>query len=269
MDYQRITSAQNSHVKNAIRLRQRRGREKLDRILIDGRREIERAIEGRVSIEEIYLSESFFEEHRDTPTLKRFSSGSSRLLILPDKLIGRITYGDRDEGPVAVAAAPAKELTQLRLPQNPLIVVLERVEKPGNVGAVVRSADAAGVDAVIVADGRTDLYNPNAVRASLGTIFTRQVCSCTNQEVFDWLAEQQFQVAVARIDGELCYDQLDFCRGTVIVLGSEAMGVSDEWHGADFQGISLPMCGAADSLNVSATAAVLFFEANRQRRTAK
>ncbi len=268
MDYQRITSAQNAHVKNAVRLRQRRGREQQNRILIDGRREIERAIEGRVSIEEIFLSESFFEQHRDSPTLQRFSS-AARLLILPEKLVGRISYGQRDEGPVAVAATPSKQLLQLRLPENPLIAVLEGVEKPGNVGAVLRSADASGIDAVIVADGRTDLYNPNAVRASLGTIFTLQVCSCSDREAVDWLATRQLQVAVACVDAELSYEQYDFCRGTAIVLGSEAKGVSQMWRDNDFRDISLPMCGAADSLNVSATAAVLFFEANRQRRVAK
>lgn len=266
MDYQRITSAQNSHVKNAIRLRQRRGRERQDRILIDGHREIQRAIEGRVAIEEIYLSEGYFEQHRDAAGLQRLRSAGVRIAVLPDRLIERISYGESQGGPVAVATAPIRHLDQLHLRDNPLVAVLEGVEKPGNIGAVIRSADAAGIDAVIVAEGRTDLYNPNAVRASLGTIFTLPVCSCTNQEVRDWIAKQRLQVAVARIDGERSYDQLDFCGGTVIVLGGEAKGVSSEWRKREFQGMSLPMCGVADSLNVSAAAAVVFFEANRQRR---
>ena len=266
MNVERITSAHNTHIKKALRLRQRRGRNQQERILIDGRREIERAIEGRVSIEEIYLSEDFFEEHRDAPILKRFSSAAARVVILPGNLIARIAYGDRDEGPVAVAEPPLKQLSQLRLPDNPLVAILEGVEKPGNVGAVVRSADAAGIDAVIVADGRTDLYNPNIVRASLGTVFTLQVCSCENQEILEWLGTQPLQVAVARLDGAISYDHMDFRQGTVIVLGNEASGVSQAWRNSDYQGIALPMCGAADSLNVSATAAVLFFEANRQRR---
>jgi TrmH family RNA methyltransferase len=147
----------------------------------------------------------------------------------------------------------------------PLIAVLEGVEKPGNVGAVLRSADAAGVSAVILADGRTDLYNPNAIRASSGTIFSMPVCEATSSDVLAWLRERGFRIAAARVDGSVPYTKVDYRGPTAIVLGSEATGLSPIWSGNDIQAVRLPMLGAADSLNVSVTAAVLFYEALRQR----
>ena len=143
--------------------------------------------------------------------------------------------------------------------------MLEGVEKPGNVGAVLRSADAAGVSAVIVADGRTDLFNPNAIRASLGTIFTMQVCEAASGEVLAWLRGKRFQIIAARVDGSVGYMKVDYRRPTAIVLGGEAAGISPIWSGDDVTAVHLPMRGAADSLNVSVTAAVLFYEALRQR----
>jgi TrmH family RNA methyltransferase len=146
-----------------------------------------------------------------------------------------------------------------------LVAVLEGVEKPGNLGAVLRSADAAGVSAVIVADGRTDLYNPNAIRASLGTIFTMPLCEAAGGDVLAWLRERRFSILAARVNGAVPYTAVDYRGPTAIVLGSEAAGLSSIWTGDDIQAVRLPMLGAADSLNVSTAAAVLFYEALRQR----
>jgi len=143
--------------------------------------------------------------------------------------------------------------------------VLERIEKPGNVGAVVRSADGAGVSAVILADAVTDLYNPNAIRASLGMIFTLPVCSTTTHEALAWLRKQSLQVLAARVDGAVPYTEIDYTLPTAIVLGSEATGLGDGWRAEGVTAVRLPVHGKADSLNVSATAAVLFYEALRQR----
>ena len=137
--------------------------------------------------------------------------------------------------------------------------------RSGNVGAVLRSADAAGVSAVIAADPRTDLYNPNAIRASLGTIFTIPICEAASSDVLAWLRERRFTILAARVDASVPYTEVDFRGPTAVVLGSEAAGLSSVWTGDDVRGIRLPMCGAADSLNVSVTAAVLFYEALRQR----
>ena len=157
------------------------------------------------------------------------------------------------------------DLSDLRLPPNPLVAVLEGLEKPGNVGAILRSADAAGVDAVIVADGRTDLYNPNTIRASLGTVFRENVCEATTAETIEWLRNRELTIVAARPDAEQSYSEVDFRSGAAIVLGSEADGLSDAWRGTNITPVRLPMLGMADSLNVSTTAAVLFYEALRQR----
>lgn len=265
-NYERITSAQNSRLKNVIRLRQRRGRDRQHRILIDGIREIDRAIQAGVVLHELFVGETFWESQSE----RSWSSlaPETRVLLLPDALLDRIGYGERNEGLVAVATPPTTSLDQLALPKCPLVAILEGVEKPGNVGAVVRSADAAGMDAVIVVDGVTDLFNPNAVRASLGTLFSMSICSTTGDELVAWLDQSKLNVVVARVDGDRWYDEFDYQTPTAIVLGSESHGVSDRWKQGPFAGARLPMQGVADSLNVSATAAVMFYEANRQRRAA-
>ena len=143
--------------------------------------------------------------------------------------------------------------------------MLEGIEKPGNVGAILRSADAAGVDAVIVADGRTDLYNPNTIRASLGTVFRENVCEASTADTIHGCGDKGLPIVAARPDAEKLYTEVDLRSGAAIVLGSEAEGLSDAWHDDDITAVRLPMHGIADSLNVSTTAAVLFYEALRQR----
>jgi TrmH family RNA methyltransferase len=149
------------------------------------------------------------------------------------------------------------------------VAVLSGVEKPGNIGAVLRTADAAGVSAVILADPRTDPFNPNAIRASLGTIFSVPVATATVAETLAWLREKQCRILTTRVDARLTYSEADYRGPTAIVLGSEAEGLSDGWSGADDVPVRVPMLGIADSLNVSATAAVLFYEAVRQRGGAR
>jgi len=148
-----------------------------------------------------------------------------------------------------------------------LVAVLENVEKPGNVGAILRSADAAGISAVIVADAGTDLYNPNSIRASAGTIFSMPLAACSSAEALAWLRQHAFQIFAARIDGAVDYARVRYSGRSAVVLGSEAEGLSSVWQGEDVTSVQLPMCGIGDSLNVSVTAAVLFYEALRQRNT--
>ena len=177
----------------------------------------------------------------------------------------RLAFGDRSDGLVAVAETPSLALERLEVPPGAVIAVLEAVEKPGNAGAVMRSADAAGVAAVIAADARTDLFNPNAIRASLGTIFALPVAAASGTETVAWLRRRGDRIHAARVDGSVPYTSADFRGGVALVLGSEAGGLSEVWSGDDITNVSLPMLGIADSLNVSATAAVLFYEALRQR----
>lgn len=262
-----ITSPQNPRVKDAVRLRDRRHRVSQGRILIDGARELRRAIGAGVTLVETFVCESLCQTEESQRLLAELPKVGGELLHVSESVFQKLAFGERAEGVVAVAQTPRPTLETLRLPQDATVAVLEGVEKPGNVGAVLRSADAAGVSAVIVADGRTDLYNPNAIRASLGTIFTLPVCEAASADVLTWLRQRRFAIVAARVDGSVPYASVDYRGPTAIVLGSEAAGLSSVWTGPDIKAVRLPMLGAADSLNVSVTAAVLFYEALRQRNS--
>lgn len=263
-----ITSLHNPKLKAAANLRDRRDRAREQRFLIDGRREISRALAGGVVIAEAFVKE-MAEPADDLAALvaQLRQSGASILLTAPTAF-EKISFGQRDEGIVAVAQSPQMSLASLRLPENPLVVVLEGLEKPGNVGAVLRTADAAGVSAVIVAEGGTDLYNPNTIRASLGAIFTVPVCAASSIETLAWLQTERLAIFAALVEGAVDYASASFRSSSAIILGSEAAGLSAVWRGPEVTAISLPMRGVVDSLNVSATAAVLMYEAARQRARA-
>ena len=260
-----ITSPHNPRVKLAARLRDHRQRKKEQRILIDGAREISRAISAGVALQEIFVCAELCRGAEAKQLLELLPGSGAELLEVSETVFSRLAFGQRAEGIVAVAAVPPHRLEDLVLPENPLVAVLEGVEKPGNIGAVLRSADAAGVSTLVVADPRTDLYNPNAIRASLGTIFTLPVATAAAEEVLAWLQTRKLQIVAARVQGSVAYTEIDYRRPTAIVLGSEADGLGPHWIGDDIRAARLPMLGAADSLNVSAAAAVLFYEALRQR----
>ncbi|MBN2296916.1 MAG: RNA methyltransferase [Pirellulales bacterium] len=270
-----INSLQNARVKNVVRLRDGRHRQKQDRFLVDGIRELSRANRGGIEIVEVFvcreicteeqqqrLEEVLNQLRQDKGTSTR---GAWNLFQVSKNVFHKMAFGDRAEGVLAVAQVPHWELEDLKLPEKPLVAVIEGIEKPGNIGAVIRSADAAAIDAVILADCRTDLFNPNAIRASLGTVLTLPIRETSTPASLTWLRAQGLPIFTARVDGSVPYTEIDFRCGGAIVLGSEADGLTDEWSGDDIQAVRLPMLGVADSLNISATAAVLFFEALRQR----
>jgi RNA methyltransferase, TrmH family len=260
-----ITSLQNQRIKEAAKLRERRERRKQRRILIDGVREIRRAIGAAVEIIEIFVCEPLCRTSDCRELLKELESLPLQQSRVTPAVFEKLAFGDRAEGVIAVAKTPDRTLNDLKLPTNPLVAVLEGVEKPGNIGAVLRSADAAGVSALIVAEGGTDLFNPNAIRASLGAIFSVPVCSAPSADVRDWLVDQRLTIFAARVDAEKVYTSVDLARPAAIVLGSEAAGLSETWNAGGVTPIRLPMHGRVDSLNVSAAAAVIFYEARRQR----
>ncbi len=183
-----------------------------------------------------------------------------------DDVFRKLAYGNRAEGVILVAPRPDASLQTLTLADNPLVAVLDHVEKPGNLGAVIRTADAAGISAIVVADGGTDLYNPNAIRSSLGAIFQMPMASGSVDDVVEWLRAQRLTIFTTRVDGAVNYTDVDLRSPAAIVLGCESRGLSDRWRDHDMQAVSVPMLGVVDSLNVSATAAVLFYEAVRQRQ---
>jgi len=260
-----IRSFQNPRVKAAVRLRDRQHRQKQGRFLIDGARELGRAIRAGLPLVEVFVCKPLCAGPDARQVLAALPGCGAEILHVTEPVFEKLAFGDRAEGVLGVAAIPSRTLADLALPDRPLVAVLEGVEKPGNVGAVLRTADAAGLSALVVADGRTDLYNPNAIRASLGTIFTLPVAEATAAETLDWLRSNGLAVYAARVDASVPYTQADYRRPAAIVLGNEAQGLTDVWSADDVTAVRLPMLGAADSLNVSATAAVLFYEALRQR----
>ena len=257
-----ITSLTNPHVKQAVKLRDGKKRREDGLFLIDGRREIQRAIESGIEIVRIfYYPDGCSKEF----TEKMYSCGAE-MSDVSEAVLEKLAYGSRDEGAVAVAKRPVRTLDSLKVSNCPIIGVAEGVEKPGNVGALLRSADGAGLDALILADCKTDLYNPNAVRASLGTIFSVPVVETTSQAAVEWLTKKGIVIFAAIVDGAIEYSTADYRQPCAIVVGSEADGLTDVWRGANVQPIYLPMNGIADSLNVSVTAGILFYYALAQRK---
>ncbi|HYO24930.1 MAG TPA: TrmH family RNA methyltransferase [Lacipirellulaceae bacterium] len=265
MSLQHITSRQNARVKDAVKLRDRRQRERQGRFLIDGARETVRALAAGIEVVEAFLCEARCTSAEAREAVAALRASHAVLATVADEVYGKLAFGDGRDGLVAVARTPRRTLSQLVLPANALIAVLEGIEKPGNIGAVLRSADGAGVDAVILADPRTDLFNPNTIRASLGAVFHANIATASSAEARALLAGRGSTAYAARPGAALDYAAADYRGAAAVVLGSEAAGLSEAWQGPGVTPISLPMLGIADSLNVSATAAVLFYEARRQR----
>ncbi len=234
-------------------------------MLIDGIREIDRANRSGIAIDQVYCCASDDRSTDESKLLQTLLDAGVSVFEVTEPVFQKLAFGQRTDGLVAVARTPAWELDRLKIPSAGLVAVLENVEKPGNVGAVLRSADAAGVAAVIVADESTDLFNPNAIRASLGAIFAVPVATAKGPEVLDWLRHHGFSIFAAWPNGENEYTQVSYDGRAALVLGNEAFGLSNLWQGSDITRIRIPMRGIVDSLNVSVTAAVLFYETLRQK----
>ena len=259
-----VTSLTNARVKAAVRLRDRRERETTGLTIIDGAREILRALDAGVRVETTFLAEDLLRSPDAHAVAERLRHRPTTFVV-SHAVLAKIAYGERSDGIVAVVESPHLGLDEVLLPEEPLIVVLEAVEKPGNLGAVLRTADGAGVDAVIAADPRTDLFNPNAIRASLGAIFAVPVVAAGTAETIAWLVEHGIRPVAAIVHAATDYVDADLRGPLAIVLGSEADGLTGAWHDPRVTPIRIPMHGIADSLNVSIAAAVVLYEAVRQR----
>jgi len=265
-----ITSLQNPRIKQAVKLRDRHGRDDQQRIIIDGRREIDRALAAGVQLTELFIEADVLPPEEERDLARRARACGADVLDVSPLVMQKLAFGERHEGIVGTAQTPAASLEKLAASlaaktTPPLFAVVEGLEKPGNLGAILRTADAAGISGLIVCAGRTDLYNPNAIRASLGAIFTVPLAAASQAATVAFLKEQRLTIFAARVDGAADYTAADYRPPCAIVLGSEAEGLSSAWHESSVQPIRLPMRGQVDSLNVSVTAAVLFYEALRQR----
>lgn len=255
-----ITSSQNPFVKSLIQLQEKaKARKQSGTFLIEGMREIELAIKGNYEIETIL----FLPEIASNFQISKFSS--FQIIEISREVYQKLAYRDTTEGILAVAKTKPLGLSELKLPENPLIVIMEAIEKPGNIGAVLRTCDAAKVDAVIIANPKTDLYNPNIVRSSVGCLFTNQIATGTTEEVINFLIQNNINFYSATLQNSTAYHTQDYTKPTALVVGTEATGLSQLWRDKATQNIIIPMQGEIDSMNVSVAAAILIFEARRQR----
>ena len=261
-----ITSPSNPKFKSALRLDSSRGRKQQGRFPIHGVRELSRAFSANLEFAEVFVCLDLL-NRADLRTIEETCSRQNiPCFSLSLDLFRRLAYGDRQDGVVAIAIRPNVSLNQLQLSTNSLFVmVVEGLEKPGNLGAVARSADGAGAAALISANPQTDLFHPNSIRASLGTVLTMPVAEGSSAEVFEWLKANQFQIFSAIVGAERVLWEVSFASRVAIILGNEANGLGPTWKQNDVIGISLPMNGVADSLNISNTAAILAYEVARQR----
>ena len=253
-----ITSKTNPKIKNLVKLQKASERREQNYILIEGQREIERAQQCGFEIKQLYVCEPLLREPL------RISAGMVETVT--EEVFEKVAYREGSDGLIAVAKPKYQNLNEFIPKKDALLIVLETVEKPGNLGAVMRTADAAGVDAVIVADPATDLYNPNAIRASIGCIFSVPVFACSTEECINWLKKNNITIYCTYLKASIDYLDADFRKASALVMGTEATGISQSWVEAADQNIIIPMNGIADSLNVSVTTAIVTFEAIRQRR---
>jgi RNA methyltransferase, TrmH family len=268
-----LASAANPRVRAVLELRDRRGRQRAGRILVDGAREIARALDGGVAIVEAFVDADGPRSAEEELVVERLAAAGVRPTRVAGPARERLAYGDRAGGLLAVAVPPPTTLDRVAAAvaavPDPLVVVVEDAEKPGNLGAIARSADGAGATALVAAaagrGGAIDAWNPNAIRASLGTVFTVPLAVATTEDVLAWLVAAGIRIAAARVDAATAYHEVDLRGPLALALGSEAAGLGPAWSAPGIEGLRIPMHGRADSLNLGAAAAVLLFEARRQR----
>ena len=256
-----ITSIQNPFIKSLVLLQEKaKNRKQTGTFLIEGVREISLAVKGKYEIETVL----FFPEICNETQARKLAPNAELIEINKD-VFQKLSYRETTEGVLAVAKSKSLQLSNLKLSATPLILVAEAPEKPGNIGALLRTADAANLDAVIIANPKSDLYNPNIVRSSVGCLFTNQIATATTAEIISFLKEKNINFYCATLQNSTSYHTQNFTKPTALVVGTEATGLTQEWRDAATQNIIIPMQGEIDSMNVSVAAAILIFEAKRQR----
>ncbi len=264
----KITSLQNPKIKETVKLRERKARDETDRFLIEGYRELKRAIDSHHKIETIFFCPELFLGSNERALIEQ--SGAERIECTPE-VFAKISYRDRPDGLLGIAPQMHKTMedlkTLLKKKQSPFLVIAESIEKPGNLGTILRSCDAAGVDAVIVCDPTTDIHNPNVVRSSVGTLFTLPVFEADSAEMLRFLKEHKIAIMAATPHAKSEFTKVDLTVPVAIAVGTEQYGLSEAWmNEADIQ-VRIPMFGVADSLNVASATTLVLYEVVRQRRS--
>lgn len=258
-----ISSLQNPKVKLAVKLRDRRARKQTDLFLIEGYRELKRALDAKVVVETLFYCPEFFLGTNEQDLIKQCKVA----LECSKEVFAKISYRDRPDGLLAIAPQKHLSLKDLPLSKNPFLVIAESIEKPGNLGTILRSSDAAGVDGVIVCDPQVDIHNPNVVRSSVGTLFTQPVIEATGEETREFLKKHSICPVAATPHAAFVYSDADFMIPLAIVVGTEQYGLSEHWMNETNVQVRIPMYGIADSLNVASATTILLYEVIRQRNS--
>lgn len=255
-----ITSPQNPKVKNLLKLIEKSSERRTQNlIVVEGKRELDLAIAAGMEIEQLFFCDVLGANANAVPASQYFE--------ISREVFAKLAYREKSDGYIGLLKPKYYSLQTLPIGPNPFIIVLEAVEKPGNLGAIMRTADAANIDAVIICDPKTDIYNPNAIRSSVGCLFTVPIALTNNEELKEWFEEKDIHYYAAALTASKEYTDIDFKLSSAIIMGTEATGLSDFWLDEPDRQIKIPMQGKIDSLNVSISAAVLTFEAKRQRNS--
>ncbi|MDX1905225.1 MAG: RNA methyltransferase [Thermonemataceae bacterium] len=265
MSYEVISSLQNLKIKNLLRLSEKASERKAQKaFIVEGYKEIELALKGNIPIGQVFFCPELITEPKIQELFEKVVA-AKQIFAISKQIFDKVAYRENSFGVILLAQMRHFQFTDLQLRPNPLLLVLENVEKPGNLGAILRTADAANVDAVILCQSQTDIFNPNVIRSSLGCVFTKPIVQCTNTEALHFLKNQEVQILATALTASLPYTEISYRRATAIVMGTEATGLTDFWLQNASQNIIIPMQGEIDSMNVSVTAAIITFEAIRQR----
>lgn len=261
-----ITSTQNTLVKQIVLLKEKsRERKKTGNFIIEGQREIQLAVKGGYKIKTLLFYSGVITA-ADINELTSVNDIDPELIEISKEVYHKVAYRETTEGILAIAAAKEHTLSSLNFKRvNPLILIAEAPEKPGNIGALLRTADAAGLDAVIIANPKTDMYNPNIIRSSVGCVFTNNIATGSTEDIIVFLKANGIKINCAALTASVNYHKVDYKKPTAIVVGTEATGLSNDWLRNSTQNIIIPMQGEIDSMNVSVSAAIIIYEAKRQR----
>jgi len=266
MEERYIQSRQNEQVKNLVKLRERKHRDRQERFLIEGLRELTHAQKAGIAIETVYFCPEFFPDEGHSQWIDQIRrEGNWDLTRMSADAFSKAAYREGPDGLIAIAKQEGSSLYEFDLPEKPLLLVLEGLEKPGNLGAILRSADGAGADAVILVDCVLDIYNPNAIRSSQGMIFALPILVADRKQLDSWLSDNQFQIVATTPDTDDLHWNVAYTRPTALLFGIESDGLEPYWLERADKKIRIPTAGQADSLNVAAAAAVCLYEARRQR----
>lgn len=260
---EQISSLQNNRIKNIVKLSKAKERKTQNLFILEGARELSLALSAGYAVDSVFICPELFAKTDYPKVLAGIADNIKYEVSL--QVFEKIAYREGSDGLITLAKPKPHTLSDLNLNNNPFIIILEAVEKPGNLGAILRSADAAKVDAVIICDPLTDIYNPNAIRSSVGCIFTVPTAVCSSDEALEWLKANNIKSFAAELQASNWYHEENYTQPSAIVMGTEADGLTSFWLNNADQRIKIPMRGQIDSLNVSVSAAVITFEAMRQR----